>query len=535
MSFLHGNLGNRKKEKPLKSPPSRSIADAFTEYINNEIPSRFIDTSKLQFVSRKDVLRVFQDEIASVTEEQIQQRIRNSQSDLLASYQPRRETILRQIIQEIVKYVVLSHRCGETSGEASYQDIASRRRRVARFKKLVQFCETSRRLGCKLAWVDTCCIDKTDTAELSEANHATYKWYANSSLCIVYLAESTSYEDWVRESWFTDSWTLQELLAPRRIKFYSKHWQPFNLLKIDDDRKDVAVAHHLENVTGIRKAVLTADNSHGIHGHTFWEIISWASRRQTSRIEDRAYCLVGLLHVELTIDYGEGNRAFSRLVKTFAAKNPSWDIFAWFGQPSVDHFALPLSLASYPGFEAHMVEGRAGVQEFTITRDSLFLRSLPPIPMDLCSVVDPDGPGHPFRVTLKPRSDKISSLGRYGNLLVECGAGRLEIICGARQLSVCIINHHPTQSRQQGKLVVGADYICFLLYSQNGGDDETSWMKLCTDNLLRISCVGMPDTTGSGIVNREPGVRDTQPTSMAGRKTFTLSLVTTSIRSPTSE
>ena len=461
--------------------------------------------------------------------------MRNSQSDPLATYQPKRETILRQVIQEIVKYVVLSHRWGETSGEANYQDIASGRRRVARFKKLVQFCKTSRQLGCKLVWVDTCCIDKTNAAELTEAIHAMYKWYASSSICIAYLSESTSYGDWVRESWFTRGWTLQELLAPKRLKFYDKNWQPFTPLEIDDDRKHIDVVHHLESVTGISKAVLTADNSRGFHGRTFWEIISWASRRQTTRIEDRAYCLVGLLHVNLTIAYGEGQRAFSRLVEAIAAKNPSWDVFAWFGQPSVDHFALPLSPISYPKFEAPMAEDRAGVQEFTITPNGLFLKSLPLIPMELSSVIDPEGPGNPFHVNLKPRSDEESPLGRYGNLLVECGATRLKLIRDARQLSACIINHHATRRRGQGKLVVGTDYICFLLYSENGGDDETSWMKLSTDNLLRISCAGMPVVADSDTVIQEPDSKDTQPASMAGRNIFTLSLVPTSIRSPTSK
>ncbi|KAG8217022.1 hypothetical protein J3R82DRAFT_7338 [Butyriboletus roseoflavus] len=485
---------NRKKGKSPTSSPSRSIADAFKEYIDNELPARFIDTSTLQLVSRKSVLRVLKDDIAKVDEEQIQERM--SQSDPLATHQSKRATVLRQIIQEVVKYDVLSHRRDEIAGEPTYRDICDRNySSMHKFtsSKVVQFCMISRSLGRKLAWVDTCCVDQSNTAELSE-----------------------DYSSDVQV-------------------FYNRNWQSFNHLEVDDDRKDVAVAHHLENFTGICKAVLTADNSHGIHGRTFWEIISWASRRQTTRIEDRAYCLVGLLHIDLTIYYGEGTRAFSRLVETIAAKNPSWDVFAWFGQPSVDHFALPSSPASYPRFEAHMVEGRAGVQEFTITPDSLFLKSLPPIPMELCSVVAPDEPGHSFHVNLKPRSDKESLLGRYGDLVVECGADRLGIIRGARQLSACIINHHPTQSRQQGKLVVGADYICFLLYSESGEDDEIPWMKLCTDNLLRISCVGMPDTTGSDTVIREPDLKDTQPASVAGRKTFTLSLVTTSIRSPTSK
>ena len=458
----------------------------------------------------------------------------------MATYQPKRETVLRQIIQEIVKYDILSYRRDETQmpGEPTYQDICARKAKWNKFKssKVVQFCKTSRALGRKLVWVDTCCIDNTNANEPLDSIHAMSKWYANSSLCIVYLAESMSYADWDRESWFTQGWTLPELLVPRRLKFYNKNWQPFTPPAIDDDRKHVDVVHHLENVTSIPKAVLTADNSRGIHGRTFWEIISWASRRQTTHIEDRAYCLVGLLHVNFTITHGEGQRAFSRLVETIVAENPtSWDVFAWFGKPSADHFALPLSPASYPKFEDRMVEGRGRAQEFRITPNELSMRSLPPIPMELSSVVDPDGPRKLFHVILKPRLVKGSPLGRYGNLLVECGATRSKLIRDAQQLSACIINPHTTRGRGQGKLVVGADYICFLLYSDNRGDDETSWMKLSTDNLLRISCVGMPDTTGSDMVIRESNFKDTQSASMGGPENFTLQLVTTSIQCPMPE
>ena len=108
----------------------------------------------------------------------------------------------------------------------------------------------------------------------------------------------------MRELWFERGWTLQELLAPKRVRFYDKDWQPFIPPGIDDDRKSVDIVLRLENITGISRQVLTADNSHGVQGNTFWEIMSWASRRQTTRIEDRAYSLVGLFYVSLTISYG---------------------------------------------------------------------------------------------------------------------------------------------------------------------------------------------------------------------------------------
>jgi hypothetical protein len=97
-------------------------------------------------------------------------------------------------------------------------------------------------------------------------------------------------------------------------------------------------------------------------------------------------------------------------------------------------------------------------------------------------------------INLKPRFDKESSLGRYGNLIVECGMTRLKAIRRTQQLSACIINHHVAQSREKGKLMVGKDYICFLLYSEDEEDNETTWMKLATDNLLWISRVGVPET-----------------------------------------
>jgi hypothetical protein len=367
--------------------PTGSNAEAFKEYINNEIPTRFIDTSNLRFVSWRDILCVFQDDLASVTEEQVQEQIRVFQSDPLASYQPQRETVLRQIIQEIVKYDILSHRQDDITSEPSYQDICAGKQNTSKFKKLIQFCKTLSKLGHKLAWVDTCCIDKTNMVELSEAIHAMYKWYANSYLCIIHLAESASLADWVHKSWFEQGWTLQELLAPKRVKFDDKNWWPFILPGIDDDRKSVDIVLHLENITGISRAVLTANNSHGVQGHTFWKIMSWASRQQTTQIEDGAYSLVGLFYVSITITYGEGHRAFSSLVKAIATKDPSWDVFAWCGKPSEDHFALPFSPASYPTFDADIGKDRVGVRDFAFTTYGLSLKSLPPILMEL--VTDP--------------------------------------------------------------------------------------------------------------------------------------------------
>ena len=156
--------------------------------------------------------------------------------------------------------------------------------------------------------------------------------------------------------------------------------------------------------------------------------------------------------------------AFSNLVEAIATRAPSWDVFAWCGTPSVDHFALPLSPASYSTFEADIGKDRVGVQDFAFTTYGLSLKSLPPIPMEFCSVAE--GPGRMFLINLKPRLDKESSLGRYRNLVVECGMTHLETIRRTRQLSACIINHHGAQSRKEGKLMVGKDYICLTVFNR---------------------------------------------------------------------
>ena len=209
--------------------------------------------------------------------------------------------------------------------------------------------------------------------------------------------------------------------------------------------------------TGITRIVFKVNNSHGVHRHSFWEIMSWALKRQTTCVEDRAYSLVGLLHANLTIVYGEGHRAFSCLAEAIVVKNPSWDVFTWFGQPSMDHFTLPLSPASYPTFNSRLAEDRVGVQGIAITPYSLSLKSLSPIQMEVDSIIDPKGSRRPFLVSLKPHVDKERSLGQYGNLVGECRATCLRTIHAAWQLSVCILNHHTTPNCEQGKLVVGSD------------------------------------------------------------------------------
>lgn len=476
------------------------IADAFQHYIRNDIPARLIDTSKLIFVERNELFDVFSTEIAQITEDDVQRRIDAVVIDSnpeAGNYIYARRLALRETIRDVIKYAIFSHRW--TASEPSYKDVCAsgssgslgkyRSTKTAGLAKLVQLCETARAIGYKFVWSDTCCIDKDNTAELSEAIHAMYKWYSHSHLCIVHFAGSSSLEDFDQEPWFTRGWTLQELLAPRRIKFFDKGWRPFTTL--DNDKKDEALMSTLLRVTRIPRDVIVADNSHGIRGHGVWEIMSWAAPRKTSRIEDAAYCLYGLFGVHPSIAYGEGEKAFPNLVEAIAERYHSWDVFAWSGEASERHPALPSSPVCYARWDKAMVSGEVGMTEFTLMPHGLRLTSVPLIPMVFASETR-NSDGESFTVTLSPRSDSATALGVYSDVTVECGSRRLQFIRDATDLHACILNYKPSSCNRWGELQIGNTYVCFLLYRSLQSAEGPRWLKVSTDNVLRITCKGMP-------------------------------------------
>ncbi|EGO05159.1 hypothetical protein SERLA73DRAFT_14460, partial [Serpula lacrymans var. lacrymans S7.3] len=197
------------------------------------------------------------------------------------------------------------------------------------YSKLFKFCEKAQEYCCQLAWSDTCCIDKTSSAELEEAIRSMFRWYRNSRICIAYLAESQTLEELNSEVWFRRGWTLQELLAPRRMKFYGKGWVPFGTFH--NDKEDKEILHTLAEVTKIPRKELTffLPGTRAIR-----EKMLWASTRETTRIEDTAYSLLGIFEITMSIAYGEGAWAFHRLMETIIQRCDEWTILAWAGPSS---------------------------------------------------------------------------------------------------------------------------------------------------------------------------------------------------------
>jgi hypothetical protein len=206
------------------------------------------------------------------------------------------------------QYAILSHRWGPE--EVTLADLTDGTgKKMAGYSK-IQFCgEQARRDGLQYFWVDTCCIDKSNAVELQEAITSMFRWYQNAVKCYVYLSDvstakrkrSTSLSacDWesaFRASrWFTRGWTLQELLAPSSVEFFSQEG------KLLGNKKNLEQQIH--ETTGIAvSAIRGAPLSHfGVK-----ERLLWAENRQTTREEDKAYSLLGIFNVYMPLIYGEG-------------------------------------------------------------------------------------------------------------------------------------------------------------------------------------------------------------------------------------
>jgi uncharacterized protein YerC len=202
------------------------------------------------------------------------------------------------------------------------------------YQKILQTCREAQRNGLKYAWVDTCCIDKTSSAELSEAINSMFRWYRNAYECYAFLDDVAPSADlqevhrnFVKSRWFARGWTLQELLAPSTLIFHASDWSTIS--------RRTAMAVQIAAVTGIDEDFLrnvedgSVDLQQLLGSISVAERISWASKRETTRIEDIAYCLLGIFGVNMPLLYGEGKRAFRRLQEEIIKSSNDESIFAW--------------------------------------------------------------------------------------------------------------------------------------------------------------------------------------------------------------
>ena len=244
---------------------------------------------------------------------------------------------------ETTEYAILSHRWIDST-EVDYEEMVDLAKMNGQeqdeirgrqgYKKIIDTCKQTKQDGYELLWIDTCCIDKRSSAELSEAINSMYRWYANAKICYAYLHDVDSSSFPTEENkekypnpksngwpeWFSRGWTLQEMIASRNLQFFNKDWQLIGNKKM--------LARTLYTITRVPGHIL-ADGLEGYRRPCVAQIISWAAKRTTTRVEDKAYSLMGLLDVNMPMLYGEGKKAFHRLQLEIIRSSNDQSIFAW--------------------------------------------------------------------------------------------------------------------------------------------------------------------------------------------------------------
>jgi len=232
-------------------------------------------------------------------------------------------TITEFFGDDIPPYIILSHTWGPPDEEVTFKDIVEGKGNLKPGYRKINFCGTwvneNARVGLEYFWIDSCCIDQSSSAELSEAINSMFRWYRNAEVCYVYLADVQYYSNkwkypgdggWLSEfrasRWFTRGWTLQELLAPTNLFFYSADCVFLG--------NEISLIEQVHKATGIPVQAILGNTP--LSQYDAEEIISWGKNRQTTREEDAAYSLLGLLDISMPVIYGEGrDKAFRRLRK----------------------------------------------------------------------------------------------------------------------------------------------------------------------------------------------------------------------------
>jgi hypothetical protein len=220
-------------------------------------------------------------------------------------------SLIERTGQDVPPYAILSHTWGNDEDEIKFKDITEGTVDDKLGYRKLKFCQKqAAKDDLQYFWVDTCCINKDSSAELSEALNSMFSWYRLAAKCYVYLSDVSTTDPETPQSletsrWFTRGWTLQELLAPESVEFFSAEGH-----LIGDKR---SLVQRITNATGIPHEALEGKDlkEFGIN-----ERMKWAKGRETKREEDAAYSLLGIFGVHMPYIYGEGrDYALRRLQK----------------------------------------------------------------------------------------------------------------------------------------------------------------------------------------------------------------------------
>ena len=214
-------------------------------------------------------------------------------------------------------------------------------------EKLIMFCKAVREAGLHWAWSDTCCINKVDPSVLQEALVSMFQWYQGSTMTLVLLRDVCSPSrrgDLVRSIWNTRAWTFQEYHASKVVRFYNKDWTLYRNLDVPNHKESPEIISEMEEATGVSAMALMALRP-GLED--IREKLLLASTRQTTRIEDAAYSLLGIFSLSLPVVYGEGDKALGGLLAQLLTSSGDTSILAWTGKSGSFNSCLPAKIAVF--------------------------------------------------------------------------------------------------------------------------------------------------------------------------------------------
>jgi hypothetical protein len=233
----------------------------------------------------------------------------------------------------IPPYAILSHTWGADDDEVTFEDLTNGTGEYKPGYEKIRFCwEQARQDDLQHFWVDTCCINKANFTELSEAINSMFRWYRNATRCYVYLSDVSSpvfdidkepnqrpwESDFRKSGWFKRGWMLQELLAPSSLNFFSREGK-----QLGDKR---ALEQQIHEITGIADSALRGA---ALSEFSIDERLLWTERRQTKLEEDIAYSLLGIFDIHMPLIYGEGKeKAFVRLREEIEKEKPQGSSYA---------------------------------------------------------------------------------------------------------------------------------------------------------------------------------------------------------------
>jgi hypothetical protein len=239
---------------------------------------------------------------------------------------------IQREVEKFYEYVMFSHRWQppEPSFQMVEDTVIYGLPTSPTIDKLIYFCKLVQSRRFRWAWSDTFCVNQSDKGVQQESIVAMFQWYCRAALTIIYLlgvfSESQEPGSLWKSIWNTRGWTYQEYVASRVIQFYTEDWKAYLGLEMSNHKESPTIIAEMEQATMFATEAL-ATLQPGLM--KVREKLFLASKRQTTRNEDVAYCLFGIFDISLPVICGEGTRAVRRLLEDILTQSNNVTLLSW--------------------------------------------------------------------------------------------------------------------------------------------------------------------------------------------------------------